>query len=167
MSDIFLLLGGNEEGTGRAFDKATGMLSATVGVVVSLSSRYTSPPWGFEHPHWFLNQVVRMQTKLSPRELLLTTQAIEKQLGRASKTMDHYEGRLIDIDILFVDGRIINFSELTVPHPRLHLRRFTLLPLNELSPGLVHPQLNKTVEELLRVCPDRSEVRKVDQSFEP
>jgi 2-amino-4-hydroxy-6-hydroxymethyldihydropteridine diphosphokinase len=93
---------------------------------------------------------------------------MEKDLGRKAKTKPGgYEARLIDIDILFFDDRIIQQPALTVPHPRLHLRRFTLLPLNELMPDWMHPLLKKTVRQLLRECPDDSDVRRIDQSFAP
>ena len=96
------------------------------------------------------------------------TQRMEKDLGRKAKTKQGgYEARLIDIDILFFDDRIIEQPALTVPHPRLHLRRFTLLPLHELMPDWMHPVLKKTVRQLLRECPDDSDVRRIDQSFAP
>jgi len=168
MADVILLLGGNEEGTRGAIDQVPRLLNEFVGEVTSLSALYTSPPWGFEHPHWFLNQVVCLKTDMVPDQLLEATQRMEKELGRQEKTVsDKYEARLIDIDILFIDERIIERPELVIPHPRLHLRRFTLLPLNELAPALWHPVLQKTVHELLRECPDEAEVRRVDQSFGP
>ena len=168
MSDVILLLGGNEDGTFDAITRVHRLLNEFVGEVTSLSGLYTSPPWGFEHPHWFLNQVVCLKTEMAPEQLLEATQRMEEELGRQKKTVtDKYEARLIDIDILFIDEQIIDRPELVIPHPRLHLRRFTLLPLNELAPGFRHPVLQKTVRELLRECPDEAEVRRVDQSFGP
>lgn len=165
---MILLLGGNEEGTRGAIEQVPRLLNELVGEVASLSGLYTSPPWGFEHPHWFLNQVICLKSGMAPDELLKETQRIEKRLGRMKKTgTGRYEARLIDIDILFIDEQIIDRPELQIPHPRLHLRRFTLLPLNELNPGMWHPVLQKTVSQLLRACPDEAEVRRVDQSFGP
>jgi len=163
MSDIILLFGGNKPYTRQAFDRALVLIGHHVGKVRSLSGLYSSPPWGFEHPHWFLNQVVNLKSEITPETLLKKTQFIEKEVGRREKTRKgKYEARLIDVDILFIDNQVINRPELIVPHPRLHLRRFTLLPLNELFPGRWHPVLQKTVSELLGECPDEAEVHRVD-----
>ncbi len=168
MADVILLLGGNEEGTHEVIKQVPGFLNEFIGEVISLSGLYTSPPWGFEHPHWFLNQVIILKSEMAPVELLKETQRIEKQLGRKRKTRSaSYEARLIDIDILFIDEQIIDQPELQIPHPRLHLRKFTLQPLNELVPGLLHPVLQKSVSQLLTECPDEADVRRLDQSFGP
>jgi 2-amino-4-hydroxy-6-hydroxymethyldihydropteridine diphosphokinase len=161
MSNVVLLLGGNEDKTQLAFSDALDEIEDTVGEILSLSSLYRSPPWGFSHPHWFLNQVVIVNSVLFPEKLLQITQQIEKKLGRKRKTAIHYEGRLIDIDILFIDDRIINTGNLQVPHPRLSLRRFTLMPLYELMKEYVHPVLGKSISEILQECPDNSPVERV------
>jgi 2-amino-4-hydroxy-6-hydroxymethyldihydropteridine diphosphokinase len=161
MSNVVLLLGGNEDKTQKAFSDALDEIENTVGEMLSLSSLYHSPPWGFSHPHWFLNQVVIIKSVLPPEKLLQITQQIEKKLGRKRKTTTHYESRLIDIDILFLDDRIINSGNLQVPHPRLHLRRFTLIPLNELMKEYVHPVLGKSISEILQECSDNSPVERI------
>ncbi len=167
MSTVVLLLGGNEDKTHIAFSRAREMISDSIGKVMAVSSLYRSPPWGFEHPHWFLNQAVVVESDLDTRALLMRSQRIEKELGRKKKTATHYEGRLIDIDILFMNDLIVDHPQLQIPHPRLHLRRFTLLPLSEIMPEYLHPVLEKTIRSLLVECPDDSFVEKVDQSFEP
>jgi 2-amino-4-hydroxy-6-hydroxymethyldihydropteridine diphosphokinase len=167
MSKVVLLLGGNESETRKAFAGALDLLSADVGTLLQTSALYKSPPWGFEHPGWFLNQVVAIESFLKPQALLYRTQKIEKQLGRKRKTATHYEGRLIDIDILFVDDLIVDLPELQIPHPRVHLRRFTLVPLVEILPALIHPGLGKQAVELLKFCPDDSPVEKEDHNFGP
>ena len=80
--------------------------------------------------------------------------SIEAKLGR-KRSAPGYASRTIDIDILFYNDNIINTGELTVPHPRLHLRNFTLMPLNDVSPQLLHPVLGKTISELLLGCKDK------------
>lgn len=162
MSDVVLLLGGNEEGTYGAFVKALAEIQRVIGPEKKRSSLYASPPWGFEHYCDFLNQAVMVSTTLSPSQLLEETQLLEKQLGRKTKTTIHYEGRLIDIDILFVGNSVVQTSDLQIPHPRLHLRRFTLVPLNELIPDFVHPVLQKPIGTLLSECTDDSEVTIVE-----
>lgn len=161
MAKITLLLGGNEKGTRRAFKEAVQLIDKTIGKVVYLSALYTSPPWGFEHPDWFLNQALESVSFLSPMEILSQTQLIEKKLGRKKKTTTHYDGRIIDIDILFIENKVIHTPDLEIPHPRLHLRRFTLLPLTEWKADFIHPVQKKSISTLLAQCPDNSEVYKV------
>lgn len=106
---------------------------------------------------WFLNGVVRLDTDLTPRSLLTVLREIERSLGRDEA---HRSGpRTIDLDILFYGTRIIDEADLVVPHPRLHDRRFVLMPLNELDPLLIHPSLQRTATQLLTDSTDRSEVR--------
>lgn len=162
MAQIILLLGGNENNTGEAFSTAIEKIGQKIGPVGNRSGLYTSPPWGFEHPDWFLNQVLEVESSLPPAQILRQTRLIEQELGRTTKTKDRYEARLIDIDILFIDNLVIDKPDLQIPHPRLHLRRFTLLPLDELMPGFVHPVLKKTIHTLLKECSDPGDVRRVD-----
>jgi len=106
---------------------------------------------------WFLNGVVQLETDITPRSLLMVLREIERSLGRDE---DHRSGpRTLDLDILFYGQRIIDEPDLVVPHPRLHQRRFVLMPLNELDPLLVHPVLQRTVSQLLNEAGTQSEVR--------
>jgi len=158
---VILLLGGNRGNTGHVLREAHKLIEQCVGGVRKYSAIYKSPPWGFEDTQWFLNQVLFVETSLTVREVLEKTQQIEQEMGRQKKTTTQYEGRLVDIDILFYDEVIVSSPDLTVPHPRLHLRRFTLVPLQELAPEMIHPVLNKSITSLLELCPDTSEVIKV------
>lgn len=162
MAKIILLLGGNENNTSEAFKTTIERIGQKIGTVDNRSGLYTSPPWGFDHPSWFLNQVLEVESSLPPVQILQQTRLIEQELGRKTKTKDRYEARLIDIDILFIDHLVIDKPDLQIPHPRLHLRRFTLLPLDELMPGFVHPVLKKTIHALLQECSDTGDVRRVD-----
>jgi 2-amino-4-hydroxy-6-hydroxymethyldihydropteridine diphosphokinase len=105
---------------------------------------------------WFLNGVVQLETDLTPRSLLDMLQEIERSLGRDG---EHSGPRTIDLDILFYGDRIINEPGLTVPHPRLHERRFVLMPLSELAPLLAHPSRHRSVNQMLAETSDSSEVR--------
>jgi len=106
---------------------------------------------------WFLNGVVQLETDLAPPRLLTTLQEIERSLGRDE---DHRSGpRTIDLDILFYGAHVIKEPGLTIPHPRLHQRRFVLMPMNELDPLWVHPTLNRSVAQLLADVKDQSQVR--------
>lgn len=106
---------------------------------------------------WFLNGVVQLETNITPRSLLSTLQEIERALDRDE---DNRSGpRTIDLDILFYGEHVIKESGLTIPHPRLHQRRFVLMPMNELDPLWVHPTLNQSMAQLLTDAKDHSQVR--------
>ncbi len=106
---------------------------------------------------WFLNGVVQLETDITPKSLLSMLREIERSLGRDE---DNRSGpRTIDLDILFYGRRVIDEPGLVVPHPRLHQRRFVLMPMSELDPLWVHPTRQRTISRLLAEVKDQSEVR--------
>jgi 2-amino-4-hydroxy-6-hydroxymethyldihydropteridine diphosphokinase len=106
---------------------------------------------------WFLNGVVQLETAITPESLLNMLREIERSLGRDD---DNRSGpRTIDLDLLFYGQRVIDQPGLSVPHPRLHTRRFVLMPLSELAPLLVHPTRLRSVNQMLSETTDSSEVR--------
>ena len=109
---------------------------------------------------WFYNLVVEAEADLEPVAVLRLVKDIERKMGR--KTSASPENRVIDIDILLADDRVVRTEELTIPHPRLEKRKFVLIPLQEIAPEAQHPVLRKTIRELAEVCPDRSAVKKID-----
>ena len=157
-----LLLGGNMGRRRRMLSSARNQIELQAGRMLQQSSLYETEPWGFEAGQNFLNQVLVVETERSPRDLLEVLLGIEKDLGReAARPGSGYSSRVIDIDILFYDGQIIDTPSLQVPHPQLHKRRFTLIPLREVAPDLLHPVLQKTTTQLLDECQDPSAVHKV------
>lgn len=153
----FLLLGSNQGNKKHYIEKANCLISRKCGEIVTQSSFYFSESWGYDDED-YLNQAIELRTFLSPQQLLNQTQGIEKELGRTTKTTDHYQARPIDIDILFYENCIIENPNLTLPHPRLHLRNFVLQPLKEIIPDFVHPTLNKTITDLYEDCTDMGKV---------
>jgi len=123
------------------------LLTAEFVTDMRYSSIYETPPWGVLEQPYFLNQVLRGNTTLPPRKLLDRLKNIEKILGR-EKTM-RFGPRIIDLDILLYGDRVIHHQRLQVPHPRMLERAFVMLPLAELSPGLVIPGVGQPVEEAL------------------
>ncbi|WP_020594991.1 2-amino-4-hydroxy-6-hydroxymethyldihydropteridine diphosphokinase [Spirosoma panaciterrae] len=152
----YLLLGANLGDRINTLHRALDLIAERVGTVVQKSAMYETAPWGVTDQPTYLNQVLAIDTALQPEELLNQTQAIEHELGRVR--LERWGARLIDIDILFYDQLILKTPRLTIPHPYLHQRRFTLVPLAEITPNLVHPILHKTTLELLAACTDTSEV---------
>ncbi|MFD3000480.1 2-amino-4-hydroxy-6-hydroxymethyldihydropteridine diphosphokinase [Pontibacter toksunensis] len=161
MPELYLLLGGNLGDRTSYLADACKSISASVGIITQSSKLYETAAWGKTDQPAFLNQVLEVQTKLSPEEVLQKIHIIEQELGRVR--LEHWGARVIDIDILFYDQLVLQSQRLTIPHPQLHLRRFTLMPLAEISPRLVHPVLEKSVEDLLATCPDALEVWKYEE----
>ena len=157
MNTLCILLGGNLGDVKSNFKKAHLLLQETVGLVSKTSNIYKSEAWGYQSDSVFLNQVLIIETEKNPFGILSDTQAIEKTIGRKNKSENQvYSDRLIDIDILFFNNEIIETNQLTIPHPRLHLRNFTLSPLYEIIPEFKHPKLNKSIDWLNKHCEDKS-----------
>ena len=157
MHVAYLLLGGNLGDRLQNFTEASGRIEERLGRVMGESPTFETEPWGFVHAVPFLNRAVVLHTELSPRQLLNGILDIERGMGRVREGAQ-YNGRIIDIDILFYDDLVIDEGDLQIPHPRLHLRNFALFPLVSVAAGLMHPLLGKTIHQLQLECPDRTAV---------
>ncbi|HEY9048409.1 MAG TPA: 2-amino-4-hydroxy-6-hydroxymethyldihydropteridine diphosphokinase [Ohtaekwangia sp.] len=157
-SGIFLLLGTNLGDREQNLAKAKDLISKQVGNLVKESSIYQTAAWGKNDQPDFYNEVIEIDTTLSPQALLQTTLHIEEELGR--KRMETWGPRVIDIDILLYRDSIIDTARLTIPHPAMAQRRFTLVPLAEIAADILHPVLQKKISELLDLCPDQLAVRR-------
>ncbi len=149
---VFLLLGANLGEPSVTFEAARAGISAQYGGIVAASSVYETAPWGVVDQPAFLNQVVVIQTHYHPIDVLQFTQKLEKTLGRELR--QRWGPRMIDIDVLYYGNVVMTMPELCVPHPRLHQRRFTLVPLVEIDPHFLHPKLKQTNQQLLEDCED-------------
>ena len=163
MIKLYTLLGGNLGDKQWVFAEAWARLSQQVGTITNQSAIYETEPWGFESDDIFWNQVLEISTALSPEEVLQQTQQIEHELGRIRKAAQ-YDSRIIDIDILFYGDHIIQTENLIVPHPRIQERKFALVPLCEIAAELVHPVLQKSIQQLLEECTDPLKVEKVTET---
>jgi 2-amino-4-hydroxy-6-hydroxymethyldihydropteridine diphosphokinase len=158
MTKVFILLGSNLGDKYVLINKAINSLVLEAGQLITASDIFFSAPWGYDSDNQFYNAVIQMETHLNPENLLQKCIEIEQKLGRKQKEKPEYEDRSIDIDILFFGKQIINLPELVIPHPRMHLRKFTLLPLHQIAPNFIHPIFQKRVSQLLNECDDNSKV---------
>ena len=149
----FLGLGTNLGNKEQNLRDAVQKIEERVGSVTSLSAFYATAPWGFNSANSFLNAACRVETPLSPLQVLDATQAIERELGRTAKSADGvYHDRIIDIDLLAcldVSGRevLVDVPRLKLPHPLMHLRDFVMKPLGEIAPELVRSIQSKRKEK--------------------
>ncbi len=146
MIDVFLLLGSNLGDRQLLLQQAIERIETDIAPIEKKSSVYETQSWGKTDAPNYLNQVIQLKTGLSPQMVLQKILHIENVLGR--KREEKWGSRTIDIDILFYGPDIIAGPGLTIPHPELHNRMFTLAPLNEIAPDLVHPLLHKTIFDL-------------------
>lgn len=150
MPRVFLGVGSNEGDRLKHISQAIRQLSSINHLqVVQIAPIIETKPVGGPPQENYLNTVVEVETTLSPQELLAALKQIEQQQGRKLDAV-RWSSRPIDLDILLYGDQVIKTSELEVPHPRLHQRRFVLEPLAQLSPEMVHPLLKRSIKELLQ-----------------
>lgn len=157
MNQAYLLLGGNSEQTCDHFRLALIELERKEAKVLSKSGVYRSPSWGYESAD-FLNVCVLLETNLNPISLLSRCMEIEIRLGRSRKETGGYQDRSIDIDILYFNQEVVQMEDLIIPHPRIYNRRFALVPMLEIAGDFLDPHFQSGIPELLKNCPDSSEV---------
>ena len=156
---VYLLTGSNVGDSSALLKEAKLVIQKQVGEIEAASHLYKTAPWGNTNQQDFLNQVLAVNTILSATDVLKIILNIELQMGRTREKK--WAPRTIDIDILFFNNEFIQEENLIVPHPLLHQRRFTLVPLAEIAPNYSHPLLHQSIFNLLQHCNDDSVVEKL------
>ncbi|MCW5911778.1 MAG: 2-amino-4-hydroxy-6-hydroxymethyldihydropteridine diphosphokinase [Cyclobacteriaceae bacterium] len=159
---LILLLGSNLGQSPEILEQARAQLGQRLGKIERASSLYRTRAWGETNQPDFLNQVVSISFSGRASTALQAALQIELSMGRTR--IKKWGARTLDIDLLYHGNAILKTPELTLPHPALHLRRFTLIPLVEIAPDFVHPVLLKTQQQLLDECPDSLEVTRLSEA---
>ena len=153
MSKVYLSIGSNKGNRSVLINKAIDEIDKKIGKIISRTSIYQSKSWGFDSND-FYNLSLLIDTNIEPKSLLINLKKIEKSMGR--EDIDgSYSDRFIDIDILFYDNIIIDLEDLKIPHPKIEIRKFVLVPMLEIADDYVHPILNKTIKQLDNDCDDK------------
>ncbi len=160
MPTAYLCIGSNLGEREKNLTQALTLLSQKANLD-KVSSIYETEPVGYKEQPFFLNLVCQITTELNAEELLHIAKEIENAMGRIPNFPN--SPRPIDIDILFYENQIIQTQNLTIPHPRLAERAFVLIPLTEIAPALVHPELGKSIAELAGSAKGYNGVRKMNQ----
>jgi len=160
MALAYLLLGSNMGQSKSLLSIAADHIQQKAGPILLKSAIYESEAWGKEDQDPFLNQVLLIESSLSASHLLHSLLQIELQMGRTRSIK--WGARIIDIDILFYDEQQIQLDALTIPHPAIADRRFTLVPLHEIAPDFIHPVHHKSIKTLLLECQDPLMVKLLD-----
>jgi 2-amino-4-hydroxy-6-hydroxymethyldihydropteridine diphosphokinase len=155
---VYLSLGSNLGDRAANLRQAIEELSE-LGAVVAVSSIYETEPVEASPQPWFLNCAVRLDTEKMPRQLIAAILNLEQAMGRQRRK--EKAPRTIDIDILLFGSSIVELPSLTVPHPRLHQRRFVLEPLAEIAPDARHPVFKRTIRELRDALPSGQQVKRL------
>lgn len=162
MTRCYLLFGSNQGDPKLLLEQAGSLINIRCGRIAERSRSYLSEPWGFEADRWFLNTLLVIDTELDPDTLMDRLLEIEKELGRVRHPEKKgYSSRTVDLDILYYGDQVVCTEKVTAPHPRLHERRFALVPLCELIPDFIHPVLGKTQTKLLEICRDSGKVEPI------
>lgn len=154
---VYLLLGSNLGDRLMNLQQALMDIQLCCNELTDISEVYETAPWGVDHQDAYLNMVVAVQTTMYPFGLLQQLQVIEHSMGRVTK--GDMAPRHIDIDILLFDDVQLQSEKLTIPHPRMHLRRFVLQPLADIASEKIVPGFDRTVQDLLDICTDTGEVK--------
>jgi 2-amino-4-hydroxy-6-hydroxymethyldihydropteridine diphosphokinase len=163
LNKVYLSLGSNLGDKIKNLQSAINLIDTNIGDVLSISNVYQTKSEGFKGDDFF-NCCICIVTNLSPNFLLVKILEIELIEGRIRSSSNGYESRLIDIDILLYEDRIINENNLSIPHPRMHLRNFVLYPLSEIAMSKIHPKCNDTIGNLLNKL-ESTEILKCDKEL--
>jgi len=163
---IFLGLGANLGDKKNHLKLALDLIDAKIGTIEKKSSIYQTPPWGFNAKDDFYNMVVKIKTEQQPLSVLKFIAEIELEMGRVKKNALGYESRIIDLDILDFDGLILDESNLVLPHKQMHLRKFVLIPLQEIEPEWQHPVFKQNCTELLKRITSNDLIEKLTDTID-
>jgi 2-amino-4-hydroxy-6-hydroxymethyldihydropteridine diphosphokinase len=155
---VLISLGSNKGVREKNIEKAIALIQKDLGEILAISPLYETPSWGYDDDP-YLNNVICLVTELLPLEMMDTLLKIELELGRKRTENQNYQARNIDLDIVLIEGVVVDHPKLQVPHPRMNLRKFVLQPLSDIAPDWIHETERISVSDLLLKCEDEADVK--------
>jgi len=155
---VLISLGSNEGNRFENIQKAITLINEELGDIIAIAPIYETPSWGYNDTT-YLNNAICLNTDLQALDLMLSLLEIERQLGRKRSNSESYEARCIDLDIILIEGVIVDHPQLQVPHPRMNLRKFVLQPVVDIAPHWVHETVGLSMSDLLGECEDESQIK--------
>lgn len=155
---VLLSLGSNKGARITNLENAIAQIEGKLGSILAISPVYETASWGYTDAP-YLNNALCLLTSIEPIELLGSLLKIESNLGRTRSLSTDYKSREIDLDIILVEGVVVDHVKLQIPHPRMSLRKFVLKPMVDIAPNWVHELLDVTLTDLLLQCKDQSEIK--------
>tara|TARA_B110000438_G_scaffold189732_1_gene181368 strand:- start:232 stop:741 length:510 start_codon:yes stop_codon:yes gene_type:complete len=157
-STVLISLGSNEGDRQENIEMAIAKIQKELGNIIAIAPIYETPSWGYDDAA-YLNNAICLTTDLQALDLMLSLLDIERQLGRERSNSEGYEARSIDLDIILIEGVIVDHPQLQVPHPRMNLRKFVLQPLVDIAPNWIHETVGLSMGDLLDKCEDESQIK--------
>lgn len=157
LNTVILVLGSNVGDRLSHLKEACASLHNLLPLQFSTSPIFETEPWGVRQQWGYYNMAILAKTPYGPFQLLNILKRIERKFGRTSK--GDYRPRTLDIDIALMGNLVLNATHLTIPHPRMHERRFVLEPIHHISSSTMHPIFKKNIADLLKECKDNGKIK--------
>jgi deoxyguanosine kinase len=155
---VLISLGSNKGNRKKNLAQALFQINQNLGELIAISPIYETASWGYKDDA-YLNNAICLSTSMEPIKLLDALLEIEVKFGRIRSLSKEYQARELDLDIILIEGVVVNHPKLQVPHPRMSARKFVLQPLVDIVPNWEHELLHTSLKELLLNCQDQSEIK--------
>ena len=155
---VLISLGSNKGAREKNVEKAIALIQKDLGQILAVSPLYETSSWGYDDDP-YLNNAICLVTELSPLEMMDALLKIELDLGRKRTDTQNYQARTIDLDIVLIEGVVVDHPKLQVPHPRMNLRKFVLQPLSDIAPDWIHETEQISISDLLLKCEDQADLK--------
>lgn len=161
---VYIALGSNQGNRFNYIQQAVYRINSKIGIVKSVSKVYETLAQGFKGDS-FLNACIGIETTPLPLEVLASLHNIENEFGRKRNSKNRYTARTLDLDIILYKNEVIDYPELTIPHPQMELRQFVLTPLVEIADNVINPKNGKSIKQIQKECENNTVIKEWQESL--